>query len=204
MIYYLTILFFRIYFFFFLDKTVKGTENIPTEGAALLVSNHISLLDGPLLAVTNKRKLSAFAKKSVFGSKVKLWYLKAMGGIPVQSKSINRELLTKTMQLFNKGGILMIFPEGKINSSGELGEFKDGFIKIAAQFHVPIIPVTIKGTEKSLNKNQKFPKPAKVEVIYNKPIKLNGGKNQLTKEEIQIKVEKIKSIIQNNLLCKSE
>ncbi|MBU1095898.1 MAG: 1-acyl-sn-glycerol-3-phosphate acyltransferase [Bacteroidetes bacterium] len=204
MIYYLTILFFRIYFFFFLDKTVKGTENIPTEGAALLVSNHISLLDGPLLAVTNKRKLSAFAKKSVFGSKVKLWYLKAIGGIPVQSKSINRELLTKTMQLFNKGGILMIFPEGKINSSGELGEFKDGFIKIAAQFHVPIIPVTIKGTEKSLNKNQKFPKPAKVEVIYNKPIKLNAVKNQLTKEEIQIKVEKIKSIIQNNLLCKSE
>ncbi|OGU83553.1 MAG: hypothetical protein A2499_03825 [Stygiobacter sp. RIFOXYC12_FULL_38_8] len=204
MIYYLTILFFRIYFFFFLDKTVEGTENIPTEGAALLVSNHISLLDGPLLAVTNKRKLSAFAKKSVFGSKVKLWYLKAIGGIPVQSKSINRELLTKTMQLFNKGGILMIFPEGKINSSGELGEFKDGFIKIAAQFHVPIIPVTIKGTEKSLNKNQKFPKPAKVEVIYNKPIKLNAVKNQLTKEEIQIKVEKIKSIIQNNLLCKSE
>jgi 1-acyl-sn-glycerol-3-phosphate acyltransferase len=204
MIYYLTILFFRIYFFFFLDKTVKGTENIPTEGAALLVSNHISLLDGPLLAVTNKRKLSAFAKKSVFGSKVKLWYLKAIGGIPVQSKSINRELLTKTMQLFNKGGILMIFPEGKINSSGELGEFKDGFIKIAAQFHVPIIPVTIKGTEKSLNKNQKFPKPAKVEVIYNKPIKLNAVKNQLTKEEIQIKVEKIKSIIQKNLLCKSE
>lgn len=85
-----------------------------------------------------------------------------------------------------------------------MGELKDGFIKIAAQFNVPIIPVTIKGTEKSLNKNQKFPKPAKVEVIYNKPIKLNADKNQLTKEEIQIKVEKIKSIIQNNLLCKSE
>lgn len=203
MIYYLTILFFKIYFFFLLDKTVKGAENIPTEGAALLVSNHESLLDAPLLAVTTKRRLSVFAKKSVFGSRVKLWYLKTMGGIPVQSKSINRELLTKTMQLFNKGGILMIFPEGKINYSGELGEFKDGFIKIAAQFHVPIIPVTIKGTNKSLNKNQKFPKPAKVEVIYGKPIKINVGKDQLTKEETQLNVGKIKSIIQNNLNGKS-
>lgn len=104
MIYYLTILFFRIYFFFFLDKTVKGTENIPAEGAALLVSNHISLLDAPLLAVVSRRILSAFAKKSVFGSRIKLWYLKAIGGIPVQSQTINRELLTKTTHLFNNGG----------------------------------------------------------------------------------------------------
>lgn len=204
MIYFLTIIFFKIYFFFLLDKTVKGIENIPSKGAALLVSNHVSLLDGPLLAVISKRRLSAFAKKSVFGSRIKLWYLKAMGGIPVQSESINRELLTKTTRLFNNGGILMIFPEGKISYSGELGEFKDGFIKIAAQFNVPIIPVAIKGTEKSLNKNQRFPKPAKVEVIYDKPIKLNDGKEQLTKQEIQLNVEKIKSIIQNNLICESE
>lgn len=203
MIYYLSILFFKIYFFFLLDKTVKGTENIPAEGPGILVSNHTSLLDGPLLTVTTKRRLSAFAKKSVFGSRGKLWYLKNMGGIPVQSKSINRDLLTKTMRLFNSGGILIIFPEGKINYSGGLGEFKDGFIKIAAQFNVPIIPVTIKGTEKSLNKNQKFPKPAKVEVIYGKPIKLNVDKEQLTKDEIQLNVGKIKSIIQNNLSYKS-
>jgi len=58
MVYYLPILILKIYFSFLLDITVKGKENISGEGPAILVSNHISLLDAPLLAVTINRRLS--------------------------------------------------------------------------------------------------------------------------------------------------
>ncbi|GAB6281517.1 MAG: hypothetical protein STSR0008_02570 [Ignavibacterium sp.] len=104
-----------------------------------------------------------------------------MGGIPVQTKNINRELITKTKQIFDSGKMLMIFHEGKIHHNRESGEFKEGFLRIAVRFNVPIIPVTIKGKEKSLGKGEKFPKPANVEIIYGEPIKLRDEKRKLTK-----------------------
>ena len=134
MVYYLTILILKIFFFFLFNINVKGKENVPAEGPGILVSNHTSLLDAPLLAVTINRRLSAFAQKSVFNTKLKLWYLKNMGGIPVQSDKINRGLITKTKSIFDSGKLLMIFPEGKIYHGEELGEFNDGFLRIAVQF----------------------------------------------------------------------
>lgn len=195
MVYRLSILILKIIFFFLLDINVKGKENVPSEGAAILASNHISLMDAPLIAVTINRRLSAYAKKSVFNSRLKLWYLKSMGGIPVQTEKINRELITKTKQIFDSGKMLIVFPEGKIYHNGEPGEFKDGFLRIAVQFKVPIIPVTIKGTEKSLGKGQKFPRPAKVEIIYGEPLKFNNVDGRFTKEEIQQAIDEVKKRI---------
>lgn len=92
-----------------------------------------------------------------------------------------------------------------INKSKPLVEIKgipliqrliDNIVKLALQFNVPIIPVTIRGSEKSLRKGQKFPRPAKVEIIYGEPLKLDDGKGRLTKDEIQQAVEKIRKEIQ--------
>ena len=81
--------------------------------------------------------------------------LEKSGGIPVQTEQIDRELLTETKRIFDNGKLLLIFPEGKIYHDGELGEFKDVFLKVALQFNIPIIPVTIKGSEKSLGEGSK-------------------------------------------------
>lgn len=192
MIYYLSKLFFKFYFFFLLDITVKRTENVPDKGSAILVSNHPSLLDGSLLASSVRRRLYTYAKKSVFNSRIKLLYLKAMGGIPVGLGKFDRIIVTETKRRLDGEKLLLIFPEGKINSNSELVEFKNSFVKLALQFNVTIIPVTIRGSEKSLRKGQKFPRPAKVEIIYGEPLKFDVSKGRLTKDEIQQAVEKIR------------
>lgn len=199
MIYYLSILFFKFYFFFLLDITVTGIENVPDKGPAILVSNHPSLLDGPLLAASVKRRLYAYAKKSVFNSRIKLLYLKGMGGIPVELGKFDRQFMTETKRRLDDEKLLLIFPEGKINSNSEPGEFNNSFVKLALRFNVTIIPVTIRGSEKSLRKGQKFPRPAKVEIIYGEPLKLDYGKGRLTKDEVKQAVDKVKKMIQKNL-----
>jgi len=127
MIYPLTVAIIKIYFFLLYEIKVEGVENIPAGKAKILVSNHNSLLDAPILAVTTNRKLSAFAKKSVLNTRIKLWYLKKMGGIMVQTNILNRELITKTREVVGNKSLLIIFPEGKINYDGEVGVFNDGF-----------------------------------------------------------------------------
>jgi 1-acyl-sn-glycerol-3-phosphate acyltransferase len=88
----------------------------------------------------------------------------------------------------------------KIYHNGEQNELKDGFLKTDIHFNVPVIPVTIKGIEKLLGRNQKIPKQGIVEIILGEPLKFGFEKGQSVKGEIRQDVEKIKNIIQNNLI----
>ena len=171
-------------------------ENIPSKGAAILVSNHPSMLDAPVLAVVIKRKFYPFAKREVFNTKLKRWFLKRMGGIPVKAGKFTRAFVIETEKQLNDNNLLLIFPEGEINTNNKLEEFNFGFVKLAKRYNVPIIPITIKGTEKSVSLNHRFPKPADVTVTIFPPIKPVEGKLNL--EEIKMKAEKIREEIQTN------
>jgi 1-acyl-sn-glycerol-3-phosphate acyltransferase len=127
---------------------------------------------------------------------LKRWFLKNMGGIPVRLKKFNREFFTETETILNDNKLILIFPEGKINTDKILEEFNIGFVKLAHRYNVPIIPITIRGTEKSLNKFHKFLKPANVTVTISHPIKYESEK--FNKDEIQIEGEKIREIIQSH------
>lgn len=194
MFYKLVILVFRFYFFFLLNIKVKGMENISHEGAAILVANHPSLLDGPLLAAVIRRRLYPFAKIEVFNTRIKRWFLKRMGGIPVRLEKFSRAFVIETKNKLNDNNLLLLFPEGKINEENKLGEFNYGFVKLAQRYNVPIIPIAIRGTEKSLSKSDKFPGPADVTVTISTPIIY--GKEKLSMDEIRIKAEKIRKEIE--------
>ena len=196
MFYKFVVLVFRFYFFFLLNIKVIGMENIPSKSAAILVSNHPSTLDGPLLTAVIKRRLYPFAKKEVFNTRIKRWFLKGIGGIPVQLEKFTRAFVIETEKNINDNNLLLIFPEGKINADNELDKFNFGFVKLAQRYNVPIIPITIRGTENSISKNHKFPKPAEITVIISTPIK--SEKEKLNVDEIKNKADMIKEIIQTN------
>jgi len=196
MFYKLFVLVFKIYFYFLLNIKVIGVENIPSKSAAILVSNHPSFLDAPLLITVIKRTLYPFAKMEVFNTRIKRWFLKRMGGIPVRLEKFTRAFVIETEKKLNDNNLLLIFPEGKINADNELEEFNFGFVKLAQIYSVPIIPITIRGTEKSISNNHKFPKPANVTVTISPPLKFE--KEKLSIDDIKNKVEVIKEIIQKN------
>lgn len=186
----------KIYFFLLIDVKITGNDNIPAKNAAILVSNHSGFLDAPLLAATIRRRIYTFAKIDVFNTSLKRWFLKNMGGIPVRHKNFNRAFVIETRKKLNDNKLILIFPEGKINTDKILEEFNFGFVKLAHKFNVPIIPITIRGTEKSLNKFHKFLKPANVTVTISHPIKYESEK--FDNDKIQIEGKKIREIIQSH------
>ena len=196
MVYKVVILIFKIYFFFLLNIKVNGRENIPSGGAAILVANHPSLIDAPLLAAVISRKLYPFAKTEVFNTRSKRWFLKRMGGIPVKGGKFARAFVMETENKLNDNNLLLIFPEGKTSENNELDKFDLGFMKIAQKYNVPIIPISIRGTEKVLSKNDKFPGPADVTVTISFPIK--SQKDKMNIDGIEDEVEFIKEIIYTN------
>ena len=140
----------------------------------IIISNHISLIDGLLLLYIHKNKIGYVAKK--------------FGTIPILSgilKSCNYTLIAKedpsttngvvnnTISLLNKDPklSLFLFPEGKRNSNpNQMLKFKTGGFRISMETNIPILPVTIIGSDKAHSIGSWLFNPSKIKIIIGKPI----------------------------------
>ena len=75
----------------FADISVRGVDNVPEEGPLIVVANHQSNMDPPLLAPLIPRRLKFLAKESLFKNSIASWFLHAWGGIPGQQRDARRE-----------------------------------------------------------------------------------------------------------------
>ena len=91
----------------------------------------------------------------------------------------------------------MIFPEGTRSKGKGLGEFKAGFMRIAADAGVPILPLAIQGTADIMEKNNNKIKPAQVRLQILEPIAHETFKSMPSKEAIQFVKDKIEAALQN-------
>ncbi len=121
---------------------VFDQENVPQTGAALLVPNHISWLDGILIMMITQRPVRMIVWSGNFTSRFMLWWSARWGAILVSPgpKSIVRALKTAN-QALNNGEVVCIFAEGGITRSGYLQAFKPGMMKILKGTDAPVIPV---------------------------------------------------------------
>ena len=127
---------------------VQGRENIPTQGPLLIIANHLSLADPPLLGVSLGRKVMFMAKKELFRFKVIEYFIDAFGAFPVHRGQLNRQALRQARQILVEGLALVMFPEGTRSRSGRLRLAFSGPALIAARTGAPVMPVGIIGTEK--------------------------------------------------------
>lgn len=123
---------------------IHGQENIPTEGGALLISNHQSWLDGQMVMYANERPIRMFVWAANFTNSVTGWLARTFDMILVSSgpKSIIKALRSANQSL-KDGELVGLFPEGEISRTGNLNSFKPGMLKIIKDTNVPIIPVYI-------------------------------------------------------------
>ena len=123
---------------------VQGQENLPQQGPGLIVSNHVSWLDGQLLMYINNRPLRMFVWEGNFANPFMRWLANEFGAIYVSSgpKSIRRALET-ARQALRDGELVGIFPEGGITRTGQTNTFRPGMLKILEETDAPVIPVYI-------------------------------------------------------------
>ncbi|MEO1619112.1 MAG: 1-acyl-sn-glycerol-3-phosphate acyltransferase, partial [Planctomycetota bacterium] len=126
----------------FYRKRVIGLENLPEEGGCLLVSNHVSFIDGILILWALPRNVRFIVDGGNFGSKISKWIADAFGTIMMTAspKSIARALKAGREGL-KTGDIVGLFPEGTITRTGQLQAFKGGMRKVLQGTEAPVVPV---------------------------------------------------------------
>ncbi|MCU0871643.1 MAG: acyl-[ACP]--phospholipid O-acyltransferase [Pirellulaceae bacterium] len=121
---------------------VFGLENLPQRGGALLVANHVSWLDGPLMLLTSSRPVRVLAFAGNFQNRWTRRLADLFGVILISSrpKSIVAALQT-ARQALQSGELVCIFPEGAITRTGQMQAFRPGLLKILEGTGAPVVPV---------------------------------------------------------------
>ncbi len=146
--YYLLTLFVKSSLFLFARWQVKGRENVPSRGPLIVVANHLSLVDPPLLSVSIPRHIVFMAKEEAFRSPILGPLVRVGRAFPVQRERLDREALRQAQQVLGQGLVLGMFPEGKRSITAEMQRAYHGTSLVAIRSGVPILPVGITGTEK--------------------------------------------------------
>ncbi|HEY3483251.1 MAG TPA: lysophospholipid acyltransferase family protein [Streptomyces sp.] len=129
---------------------IRGTENVPKQGGALLVSNHIGYLDFIFCGLTTlpaKRLVRFMAKESVFRHKVSGPLMRAMKHIPVD-RAEGMHAYAHALDALRGGEIIGVFPEATISQSFTLKTFKSGAARLAMEAGVPLLPMALWGTQR--------------------------------------------------------
>ena len=121
---------------------IHGQENVPFEGPALLVANHMSHVDGLLVGACVQRFIRFMVWKPYYDIKAFHWLLRRTYAIPVGSSPRDKvESIRAARRELAAGHIVCIFAEGAISRTGNMLPFKRGLEKIVDGTNVPIIPV---------------------------------------------------------------
>ncbi|MEC3918896.1 lysophospholipid acyltransferase family protein [Nocardia sp. CDC160] len=133
----------------FVDVTVIGRDRVPATGPVIVASNHISMLDAVFLWGALRRRAIAIAMAELWTWPVVGWLVRRLGQIPVirRDPESGRTALTQAEQVLRHGGVLIIYPEGRLVAPGESEPYKPGVATLALATGVPIVPVATTGTD---------------------------------------------------------
>ncbi len=161
--------FFDVVFHTFWPMRIRGRENVPRTGSAIIVCNHLSLVDPFAVAYAAHRIVRFMAKEELFRTPVLGFIIRRMGAFPVDRSRQDAQSMRIALSVLKEGELLGMFPEGTRSTTGQMQELRTGALRIAARTRTPIIPVAIIGTNRALPPG-KWIRPAQVSVIFGEPI----------------------------------
>ena len=127
---------------------VKGDEHIPTQGAAILVCNHVSFIDPLLMMAASPRPIHFIMDHEIFKIPMLGWFFRLSKAIPIAPQKVDPatydQAFVRARQVLAEGDLLCIFPEGAISRDGAMAEFKGGVMKLLETNPVPVVPLALK------------------------------------------------------------
>ncbi|MCU1377490.1 MAG: 1-acyl-sn-glycerol-3-phosphate acyltransferase [Acidimicrobiales bacterium] len=144
---------------FFFRIRVEGLEHVPTEGPAILASNHVSFSDSIFLPVVLRRRLTFVAKAEYFEDPKTAWFFRAMGQIPIKRGGGPASLraLESAAEVLQAGQLFGIYPEGTRSPDGRLYRGRTGVARLALDNQVPVLAVAMIGTREAQPIGQVWP-----------------------------------------------
>ena len=160
----------KIVFMFWLRFRARGLENVPKTGGGLVLVNHQSFLDPPLVGLALQRPVSYLARDSLFRVPVIGWILRKTYVMAINRDAASTASIRTALQRMNDGFLVGLFPEGTRSFDGKVGEFKPGFISLVRRAKVPVYPVGIAGAHEAMPRGGIRMWPQKVRVVYGEPL----------------------------------
>lgn len=155
---------------------IVGRKNLP-KGKVIITLNHTSNLDAVVLILNTWEKKYFLAKKELFVSKARSWFLKKMGAIKIDREIADVSAIKEAFKVLKNNKKLVIFPEGTRNKTEELNlqQVKHGAAMIAIKTKTPIVPLWI------LNRPKAF---RKTKILIGKPYELDEFYGQKLSDEV--------------------
>ena len=177
-----------------------GLENVPEDGACVVVCNHVSYVDALIIGGTVRRPIRFVMYHKIFKVPVLSFIFRTAKAIPIAGHKEDPELLNEAMytiaEALDQGEVVCIFPEGKLTSDGEMNEFKSGIERILEKSPVPVVPMALQGLWHSLFSRKTINKfidrikrlRTKVTLVIDKPI----AADEANKEHLYTIVKKLR------------
>lgn len=167
--------------------TVHHGDRVPESGAIVLVANHNSMVDGPLLFGMLRRSAVFLIKYEMFRGPLG-WFLRRIGQLPVRRGEADRTPLMAAMRVLRAGGLVGVFPEGT-RSDGAVTNAQHGAAWLARSTGARVLPVVSRGTQRPEGRRRRL--LPKVDVLFGEPVTLpeTKGRAGLTAATEQVRAE---------------
>lgn len=149
---------------------IYGAEHVPREGRLIVVANHASDFDPPIVSSCVRRPVSYMAKEELFKVPVLGPAIRLYGAYPVKRGSADRSAIRAALAQLEAGWAVGIFLQGTRTPDARIPDPKLGAALLAAKAQAPLLPVSLWGTEAIITKGRKFPKPVPITVRIGNPI----------------------------------
>jgi 1-acyl-sn-glycerol-3-phosphate acyltransferase len=147
---------------------------IPVSGPVLFVANHTSALDPVVLQAASRRRLIHFMMAKEYYQMWPFRYLyKALGVIPVNRTGNDTASIRAALRALKDGGVIGMFPEGKISLDGRLQESRAGVAMLALTSGATVVPAYIRGTRVHSGMVNDFKKRARITAFFGPPIRFD-------------------------------
>jgi 1-acyl-sn-glycerol-3-phosphate acyltransferase len=155
----------------FFGMKVIGREHLITEGPVLVIANHQSFIDPPLVGNLYQHEIWYLARSTLFRG-FGAWLYPRWNAIPVDQDKPDMASLKTVIKLLKQGKPVLIFPEGERTGSGDLAAAAPGVGLVAAKSGAPIQPIRIRGAYEALPRDSTRIRFTRISVTIGPPIRL--------------------------------
>ena len=148
----------------------RGRRNVPASGPVLLAPNHFSIWDHFFCGIYLRRRIRFMAKSQLFANPVLTMILVHGGAFPVRRGQNDEEAIATARSILERGGVVLIYPEGGRSRDGKLGRARPGVGRLALETGAPVVPVAIHGSLKI--RRLRLPR---VTIDYGEPMRFAAG-----------------------------
>ncbi|HJP75507.1 MAG TPA: lysophospholipid acyltransferase family protein [Pseudonocardiaceae bacterium] len=165
---------------------VDGVEHTPLTGPLVVVVNHSTYAEGPLVLGALPRGTVFLIKREIFAGPLR-WILPKMGQLALNRDAVDRAPLMEAQRILRAGGVIGIFPEGR-RGDGVMASAQNGAAWLATSTGATVLPVACRGTYRAPGTRRRF-RP-RVDVLVGKPLTLPNqrGRAAVTAATEQIRV----------------